>query len=251
MDYVVGDIHGTYSALEWAMEAVSFDKTRDRLISVGDLVDRGGESVRVLEFIEEPWFFACLGNHDAQYAFPDGEFYGRDLTCSPRDHWFAELARGQREAITARFSNLPWAIEIETAAGLVGVVHAGVPLGYRCWVDFAQALRVQDEQACMGAIWKRGVARQARRHKVRERFMGRLGRNDTTFTLPDIAYTIHGHTPARELRCAPYHIGNRHYIDTGAGMAGLGTPEEAGLCLFRLDDPQIPVCRQPISELII
>jgi len=36
----------------------------DQLFSVGDLVDRGPESHRVLEWLARPWFFAICGNHD-------------------------------------------------------------------------------------------------------------------------------------------------------------------------------------------
>lgn len=245
-DYLVGDIHGTYSALEQALKAVSFDKSRDRLISVGDLVDRGDESERVLEFVSEPWFFACLGNHDAPYAFPDGEFYGRKLTCQPRDGWIDQLSPDQAARITACLSALPWAIEVETANGLVGVVHAEVPLRYRSWAEFAQALRAQDRDACHDAIWRRELARKAGMITANERYMGKARPDESDLCLPDVAYTVHGHTPAKLLKCEPYRIANRHYIDTGAGIAGLGAPAESGLCLFRADDPGTVVHRQRI-----
>jgi len=40
-DFAVGDIHGAFDALQRAMEAIGFDARKDRLFSVGDLVDRG------------------------------------------------------------------------------------------------------------------------------------------------------------------------------------------------------------------
>jgi serine/threonine protein phosphatase 1 len=63
-DYVVGDLHGCFNLLERLLEAVSFDVTRDRLFSVGDLIDRGPDSLRCLQLLEEPWFFAAQGNHE-------------------------------------------------------------------------------------------------------------------------------------------------------------------------------------------
>lgn len=45
-DFVVGDIHGAFDKVEAAMAKVGFDVERDRLLSVGDLVDRGAESAR-------------------------------------------------------------------------------------------------------------------------------------------------------------------------------------------------------------
>ena len=40
-DFIIGDLHGHWSVLERLLEEVSFDKAKDRLFSVGDLVDRG------------------------------------------------------------------------------------------------------------------------------------------------------------------------------------------------------------------
>ena len=43
-DLVVGDVHGEFSTLEHALEALDFQPGKDRLFSVGDLIDRGPRS---------------------------------------------------------------------------------------------------------------------------------------------------------------------------------------------------------------
>ena len=63
-DFVVGDIHGMFGALEGLLAEVEFNEEHDRLFSVGDLVDRGPDSNRALEWLAKPWFFACRGNHE-------------------------------------------------------------------------------------------------------------------------------------------------------------------------------------------
>lgn len=63
-DFAVGDIHGHFTALQGALDAVAFDPVRDRLFSVGDMVDRGPESEQVLDWLAKPWFFAVQGNHE-------------------------------------------------------------------------------------------------------------------------------------------------------------------------------------------
>jgi serine/threonine protein phosphatase 1 len=63
-DYIVGDLHGMVSLLSKILEHVNFDKTKDRLISVGDLVDRGTNSTSALKLLDQPWFHAVLGNHE-------------------------------------------------------------------------------------------------------------------------------------------------------------------------------------------
>ena len=63
-DFVVGDLHGSYSAFQNLLKGLDFDKTVDRMFSVGDLVDRGPDSVSCLSLIQEPWFNAVLANHE-------------------------------------------------------------------------------------------------------------------------------------------------------------------------------------------
>lgn len=63
-DYVIGDLHGCYDLLMDKLKEISFDKSRDRLFSVGDLIDRGPKSLECLGLVYEPWFHAVRGNHE-------------------------------------------------------------------------------------------------------------------------------------------------------------------------------------------
>lgn len=71
-DFVCGDIHGMYSKLIGKMKEVSFDVKKDRLFSVGDLVDRGEENVEVLNFfINSDFFHSVVGNHEYLFEAKD------------------------------------------------------------------------------------------------------------------------------------------------------------------------------------
>lgn len=63
-DYIVGDLHGCLDQLEELLAKVGFNAYCDRLFSVGDMVDRGPDSLRCLGLLEQPWFFALMGNHE-------------------------------------------------------------------------------------------------------------------------------------------------------------------------------------------
>lgn len=94
-DFVVGDLHGCLDLLQAQLERVGFDTGCGRLFSVGDLVDRGPDSMGCLRLLREPWFHAVRGNHEdmlLDYA------YGRKAsTCLLRlDH--REVIAWLREA---------------------------------------------------------------------------------------------------------------------------------------------------------
>ena len=53
--WAVGDIHGDYQLLQSRLHQLSFCPETDLLISVGDNIDHGPESLNVLRLLNQPW----------------------------------------------------------------------------------------------------------------------------------------------------------------------------------------------------
>jgi serine/threonine protein phosphatase 1 len=193
-DIAVGDIHGHFTRLEHALHAIRFDPSRDRLFSVGDLVDRGPESLSALRWLRQPWFHAVRGNHEdyaVRYRCVDAENWIMNGGA-----WFQILSADQQAVIAEAFAALPFAIEVETSAGPVGILHADCPS--RDWRELDQALaRRSGRDTC---IWSRRRITDGNAEPVE-----------------GVRALVVGHTPVR----APATLGNVHYIDT-AGWTATG-----------------------------
>jgi serine/threonine protein phosphatase 1 len=137
-DFVVGDLHGCRSELEKKMFEVNFDSSKDRIICVGDLVDRGEESLRTLALLREPWFFSVLSNHESMLLTYSGRTYSRHH--SPNDFirnggdWVNRLSdsetTGELEALLDIVMELPLMLIVDGSIPF-NVIHGDLlPIGF-------------------------------------------------------------------------------------------------------------------------
>lgn len=115
--WVVGDIHGCYRSFEALLEQLQLQQ-HDRLICVGDLINRGPDSAAVLDrFMTDPQLSTVLGNHDCAYLF-----WAKGEPGQP-DSLFDDLAQHPHHSLWLDFlTHSP--LMIEHSHGIVA--HAGL-----------------------------------------------------------------------------------------------------------------------------
>lgn len=225
-DFVVGDIHGCFDLVDEALREVGFQAGADRLLCVGDLIDRGPKSSAVHEFLDRPYVYAVLGNHESSllevYDFEPGNVGEFDVDAIPEaakhmlfgrmgaDWWFG-IDNAKRRQILEAFMRLPVAMEVSTPRGLVGLVHADVPAGLS-WPDFKAKIASGDDRAIQCALWGRTRAQSGDDSGVVG--IGRL---------------YCGHTPQDNVT----RRGNVYFIDSGA-VFGLKTRGEGHLSVLQV-----------------
>ena len=191
-DFAVGDIHGAFTRLEETLSRIGFNKEIDRLFSVGDCVDCNPESNLAIDYIYEPWFHSCIGNHEQMaidFAFGKGWPMSLSDYAANGGAWNIANSLEERETIALAFQDLPLAMEVETDQGLVGIIHAECP--FDDWNKFKEA--DEDFSIRNVAMWERN------------RIFGATDKD-----VLGLRALIVGHTPIEEFEV----LGNVRYIDT-------------------------------------
>lgn len=219
-DFLVADIHGCFHLLYEALSRVGFNPERDRLFIAGDLTDRGPYSAAAQLLLSYPWAHACRGNHEQLLldCYADGDLDEAMLAYNIARNgmgWWRETPLEQQQAILAQFASLPFAMEVETGRGRVGIVHAEVPTSMD-WPTFISQLEQGDQTTMTCALWSRD-----RVHGGRWRKVAGIGR------------VYSGHTPQFD---GVLQLGNCVFCDTGAVFEADGYPGQLSLLDLTVDE---------------
>jgi serine/threonine protein phosphatase 1 len=206
---VVGDIHGCYTLLVKALKQANYQPGLDRLIFLGDYIDRGYESAKVVKLVKElvtEGAIALMGNHEQMLLDTIRNWEEK------RDYWFLN---GGKQTL------LSYGVELSKVREEEAVKQA-VP---REHLDFFQSLPLyleDDEYIYCHAGIRPGVPLEKQTRDdllwIRESFL----------TSPYQGKTIiFGHTPTMLIDghgiAEVYRRENKIGIDTGAYFSGMLT----------------------------
>ena len=205
-DFVVGDIHGHFKLLAAALNKLDFNTELDRIFSVGDLIDRGPDSIDILKWLEKPWFHAVRGNHEQMLIdciSGHGNIPGHIRNGGA---WLYELQPDIQQELSKALQALPLIIEIQLSNDhTIGIVHAEAPV-----------IRSNDgwQEAKDAITGKLGEQYQRRALKTALYARGKIEQNDQT-PIKGIDRIYVGHSTVPSVM----RLGNVVYIDTGCAFS--------------------------------
>ncbi|WHS62282.1 metallophosphoesterase [Pseudomonas sp. G2-4] len=205
-DFVVGDIHGHFKLLTKALDKLDFNTEVDRIFSVGDLIDRGPDSIEVLNWLEKPWFHAVRGNHE--HMLIECISGHGDISRHIRNGgaWLYELQPVAQRELLKVLQELPLIIEINLSNDqVIGIVHAEAPAtkSNDGWPEAKDAItgrlgKPNQQQALKTALYARE----------------KIEREDHT-SIGGITRLYVGHSTVPSVM----RLGNVVYIDTGCSFS--------------------------------
>ncbi|MGG7073138.1 metallophosphoesterase [Campylobacter sp. 9BO] len=190
--YIISDIHGCFKTLKALLRKLPKSA---RLCFVGDLIDRGKDSDKVVEFVRSGGHLCVLGNHERALLLAKNEFL---LDKSVDNPWFNKHGGAQTFATYKGKNELK-------------LKHLEFLQTLPTYIEFENFLTADGRKlvvshSAVGKIWK-----ERHNDKETEKFKTHLlsGRGDISEN--DDIFNIYGH----EVMCEPVITKGRAAIDLG------------------------------------
>lgn len=216
-DLIVGDLHGHLETLTAALDSLGFEPARDRVLSVGDLVDRGPDSVGCLALLEEPWFHAVMGNHEDLMLGSVRELratHGSDPRFAMHQNnggeWLLRVwppDTGLAQSIE-RARVLPHVLVVGAGAARYHVVHAGFAIG-----TTNHTIDQGDLGDPEGLLWRRSLGQALRE-------MDAAGDN-VPHDATELSTTYCGHTIGSDRHGQPLRGHGHVNLETGVAQGNM------------------------------
>lgn len=205
--FVIGDVHGCYNTLVALLDKIP---PQEEICFVGDLIDRGANSLEVFKLVQGRKFHCVRGNHEQMAS---DSYAGKNMQSRINQHFWAKTCGGEEtltsfqstSSVSSEFEEflkwsrqLPHLLHFEVEGQNLVVSHSLVMPAFGTPLEIESALWYRD--SCVH------------------------NENDYDYEGAEHSfYNIFGHTPTNCLedsKVVPY-IGSRYAcIDTGAVYGG-------------------------------
>lgn len=227
--FIVGDGHAQFATLTEALLAENFNPNRDRLLSTGDLIDRGPLPLEYLRLLTKSWFHTVLGNHDVMLLSVLGNRPLSKLTLTEAAGksvvWRETLSAKERDELAVLLGLLaqcPLAMSVEDTQGRFNVVHSqAITIAGEVMSDAALLHAKYSLDLERKLLWDREMGIAAKDAAIGQRVAmpdgQTLGITESPWE-PGLSLTYVGHSYLPEFKLYRSHM----FIDRGAGYSGYG-----------------------------
>jgi len=187
---VVGDIHGDYTQLIESLTRLNFDPVADTLICLGDMIDRGPDSVAVLDYLHDVNAIMLLGNHEHLMleSVLNNDEEALTMWNQNGGRWHEQYDKDQLIGFCQPLIELPLSIQLTYQNHTIGLSHT-ISQDWN-WQHYPQS----HADTVGDLLWQRNVFK-------RRMIIDNAG----------VDFSIHGHSPSQ----IPLWIGSTYHIDTG------------------------------------
>lgn len=195
--YLIGDVHGCYKTLCALIDRLPRGAD-SKICFVGDLIDRGEGSFKVVQLAMRRGYVAVMGNHEYRLLQHKDAFLRGETPSDPR--WFYPNGGAQTFASYAKASCAQKLAHLEFLSNL--------PL-YLELVEFknAQGRRLVVSHSAIGRMWALRNSHGDSAAEFRQHVL--CGRGD--FSQNEGVFNVYGHTPISEPDITEFSAN----IDTG------------------------------------
>lgn len=187
--FVIGDLDANLTKFEAALTSVNFNPHDDILFSLGDVIDRGNNSVALLKRFKELGVYMCLGNHEhmllESLLANDAAYY--NLWVENGGRWHTQVTADELRFVCKHLLKCPFSYLVNYKGFEIGLSHTVS----KNW-DW-QAPSTNKAHTTAALLWDRDIVKQ------------KLAIKNKT-----IDFSVHGHNTTDK----PYWLGNSFHIDT-------------------------------------
>jgi serine/threonine protein phosphatase 1 len=221
-DLIIGDLHGCYDELWHLLKHIDYNSEQDRILFVGDLIDRGPKSELCFDMVQRNNVYSTLGNHEEMMfqAVLNLKPSQYDVWMANGGGWARELFQDWLPAFQAKLirfkDKFPLVIVVGEGEDRFNVVHAEFYSGKRPLSNKDIDDWTFTPEEINNMIWGRTLIQYATS-------------NDHLFQY-NMSTTYVGHTPTRAVLTSQSQI----FIDQGccfAVNAGQGRNADSGLTI--------------------
>lgn len=187
--FVVGDLDGSLSGLQKALSRKGFLEHVDPLICLGDMIDRGSESIQLIQYLSDINADFVLGNHEHLMleSIISQDETAMHLWSSNGGAWHHDVDKAKLDSVCHLFLNSVLSILLEYRGIKIGLSHT-LPQSWN-W-SFPPE---KSEDTVESLLWSRELFKSQKQSS-------NIGVN----------FSIHGHNSTQ----MPIWIGNTYHIDT-------------------------------------